>query len=156
MLVECGVSFLGFPLVLDVHREDLVKLGAAGEGARNSSGSATDDRKMLERFSPLRPAPNIHLYVTCLVVRLAGHAHEDVLEGWIHRAHRHDLEACVSQSLAEQIHDPRPPRRGGEGRVGICRGRLGRQVLQADVQRLAEDAHVVDVRRAPQDRRARA
>jgi phosphoribosylanthranilate isomerase len=29
MLVECGVSFLGFPLVLDVHREDLTVHEAA-------------------------------------------------------------------------------------------------------------------------------
>jgi phosphoribosylanthranilate isomerase len=29
MLVECGVSFLGFPLVLDVHREDLTVNEAA-------------------------------------------------------------------------------------------------------------------------------
>jgi phosphoribosylanthranilate isomerase len=29
MLVECGVSFLGFPLVLDVHREDLTVHDAA-------------------------------------------------------------------------------------------------------------------------------
>jgi phosphoribosylanthranilate isomerase len=37
MLVECGISFLGFPLVLDVHREDLTVDEAAAIVAKMGS-----------------------------------------------------------------------------------------------------------------------
>jgi phosphoribosylanthranilate isomerase len=40
MLVECGVSFLGFPLVLDVHREDLT-VGEASAIVKTLRGRAT-------------------------------------------------------------------------------------------------------------------
>src|SRR5262245_3934486 len=89
------------------------------------------------------------------LVHLPREAHEDVLEARIDGAKRQHLDPPRREALAQDFHDLGAARGTREEGERVRARWRGRDVLQADVQRLAEHAHVVDVRRIAQERERR-